>query len=202
VKPGSLASGSLPEIYQPFAVAPDNDIFFILRTAAPVPGLPAAIRAAVSRIDAEQAVSYIRPLSSWVERSTARQRFAMILFLAFSGVALLLAASGLYGVMAYSVSQRTSEIGVRRALGARTADVLALVFAQGVRLVGLGLLAGVLGAALLSRFLERLLFKVSAHDPLTFAAVVSILVAVAGLGCLLPARRASRVDPMVALRSQ
>jgi putative ABC transport system permease protein len=198
----SLQDDSVPEIYQPFAVAPDNDMLFILRTAAPVPGLPAAIRAAVSSVDPEQPVASIRALSSWVEASLARQRFAATLFAVFAGVALLLAAMGIYAVMAYAVARRTGEIGVRMALGAQAGDVLGLVLRQGGLLVGLGLGAGVAGALLLTRLIEKLLFGVTAHDPPTLLAVVVTLALVAAAACLVPARRAMRVDPMRALRSE
>jgi ABC-type antimicrobial peptide transport system permease subunit len=116
-------------------------------------------------------------------------------------VALLLAAIGVYGVMAYAVGQRTGEIGIRIALGARPGDVLGLVFTSAGRLVGLGLLAGLGGAWSLTRFLESMLFGVSAHDPLTFGAIALLLAVIAGVACLIPARRASRVNPVVALRS-
>jgi putative ABC transport system permease protein len=125
----------------------------------------------------------------------------MTLFAVFSALALLLAAIGIYGVMAYAVSQRTGEIGIRMALGARTRDVMRLVLAQGGRLMVMGVLAGVVGALLLTRFLEKLLFDVSTYDPLTFVAITLLLAAVASVACLLPARRAARVDPMTALRT-
>jgi ABC-type antimicrobial peptide transport system permease subunit len=126
----------------------------------------------------------------------------MFLFAVFSVAALLLAAIGIYGVMAYVVARRTAEIGIRIALGARTEDVLALVFRQGGRLVLLGVGAGLVGAAVLTRFIAALLFGVSAHDPLTFLATPALLSLVAAIACLLPARRAARVDPVIALRAE
>jgi ABC-type antimicrobial peptide transport system permease subunit len=137
-----------------------------------------------------------------VHESLARERFAMTLFTVFSVVALLLAALGIYGVMAYAVGQRTGEFGLRMALGAQSSEVLRLVLAQGARLVALGGLAGLVGALLLTRLLEKLLFNVRSYDPLTFVGIVGLLAIIAGAACLLPARRASRVNPMTALRTE
>jgi putative ABC transport system permease protein len=174
---------------------------FVVRGAAAA-ALPAAIRAAIRSVDGGQAVTSIRPLATLVASSLARQRFTMILFAVFSAAALLLAAIGIYGVMAYAVSQRTGEIGIRVALGARTGDILRLVFRQGGRLVALGLAVGLAGALALTRLLAAMLFGVSSHDPLTFAAIATLLSLVAVLACLIPARRAARVDPMTALRAE
>jgi putative ABC transport system permease protein len=201
IKSRSLEGESTLQTYHPFAQSPDNDIVFVVRTAGPLPGLPEAVRRAIARVDAAIPAYDGHALSALVGASIARQRFAMTLFGAFSGVALLLAAIGIYGVMAYSVSQRAGEIGIRMALGAHGGNVLRLVFAQGGKLIAVGILAGVLGALLLTRFLDTLLFNLSAHDPPTFVAIVVLLAVVAGVACLLPARRASRLDPMVALRS-
>jgi putative ABC transport system permease protein len=132
----------------------------------------------------------------------ARQRFATLLLGVFSVVALVIAAIGIYGVMAYNVSRRTTEIGIRLALGAQPRDVLNLVLAQGGKLVGLGLFLGLAAALASGRLLESLLFQTSPHDPLTLAAITLILALVATLACLLPARRATKVDPMVALRAE
>jgi putative ABC transport system permease protein len=173
----------------------------VVRSAGAAPG-PAAIRAAIYAVDPQQPVGRIRPLSHLVADSIARQRFAMLLFAVFSAVAVLLAAIGIYGVMAYSVGQRAGEIGIRMALGAHTGDVLGLVIRQGGRLVGLGLVVGLAGALSLTRLLESMLFGVRSYDPATFAAIVALLGLVALLACLLPARRAARVDPMTALRSE
>jgi putative ABC transport system permease protein len=204
IKPKRLDSEATLQIYEPFAQVPDNDIIYVVRTA--VRGadeeIASAIHAAIARADPTVPIYGARPLTAVVGGSIARQRFAMTLFTVFSLVALLLAAMGIYGVMAYSIAQRTGEIGIRVALGAHPRDVVALVFRQGGKLIALGVLAGVLGALLLTRFLEKLLFNVSVRDPLTFAAIVVVLVLVATSACLLPAHRASRVSPMVALRAE
>jgi putative ABC transport system permease protein len=189
------------QTYQPFAQQPVRSMAFVIRAAGPMAGLTRSVRAAISGVNRDLPTHDVRPLSALVSGSIGRQRFAMTLFAAFSGVALLLAAIGIYGVMAYSVSQRTGEIGIRMALGAHTRDVLRLVFAQGGRLVVLGLLAGVSGAVLLTRFLKGLLYSVSTYDPLTFATIILVLALVAALACFVPARRASKVSPMTALRS-
>jgi putative ABC transport system permease protein len=202
VRQYDLHSDVTVQTYEPVLQRPFESLTFIVRTGGPVGGLPGAIRRAIYDVDRDQPIATIRPLQELVDRSIARQRFAMLLFAVFSATALLLAAIGIYGVMAYSVRQRTGEIGVRIALGARSGDVLGLVFRQGGRLLALGLAAGVAGALLLTRFLSTLLFGVSAHDPLTFVAIALLLSLTAALACLLPARRASTIDPMTALRSE
>jgi putative ABC transport system permease protein len=190
------------QMYEPFAQAPLPFMTFVVRTAGASPDLPVAARAAIYAVDPDQPVASIRPLAQLIADSVARQRFTMFLFAVFSAVALLLAAIGIYGVMAYSVTQRTGEIGIRMALGAQRGDVLRLILTQGGRLVVLGLGVGLIGALLLTRFLSSLLFGVSAYDPLTFAVIALLLAAIAGVACLLPARRATKVDPMVALRNE
>ncbi|HWA87462.1 MAG TPA: ABC transporter permease [Opitutus sp.] len=212
VKHYRLDGDTRVQAYEPFAQVPFNFLTVVVRTETAKPGspaagvspaaLPAAIRAAIYGVDKDQPIAGIRPLTSLVANSVARPRFAMFLFGVFSAVALLLAAIGIYGVMAYSVTQRTNEIGIRMALGAQPRDVLRLIFVQGGRLVALGLAGGVAGALLLTRFLSSMLFGVSAHDPLTFVTIAGLLAAIAALACLLPARRATRVDPVVALRSE
>jgi putative ABC transport system permease protein len=193
VRDGRVArlDGDAPlQLYAPLAQNPYDVLTFVVRGRGDDPGLPAAIRAAVRSLDGEQPVAGLRPLGDLVAASIARQRFAMFLFAAFSAFALLLAAIGLYGVMAYTVSRRTAEIGVRVALGAGTGDVMGLVLRQASRLVALGLGIGLVGALLLTRLLEKLLFGVSAHDPLTFAAIAGL--AGAGRGPGLPAARPPR----------
>jgi putative ABC transport system permease protein len=190
------------QTYEPLAQQPFSFLTFVVRSAGSLEPLPAAIRSAIYAVDGDQPVARIQPLTQFVAESIGRQRFAMLLFAAFSGAALLLAAIGIYGVMAYSVRQRTGEIGIRMALGAGTGQVLRLVFLQGGRYIGLGLGLGVLGALLLTRFLSTLLYGVSAHDPLTFGAIALLLALTAALACLLPARRAARVDPTSALRAE
>ncbi len=190
------------QTYEPFAQQPYGFMTFVVRAAAAVSGMTTEIRKAVAAVDRDQPVASVRPLTELIAASFARQRFATLLFGVFAGAALLLAALGIYGVMAYSVTQRTGAIGIRMALGARRFDVLKLVFRQGGRLVGIGLAAGLLGALVLTRFIASMLFGVSAHDPWTFAAIGVLLAAVAAIACFLPARRAARVDPMVALRME
>jgi ABC-type antimicrobial peptide transport system permease subunit len=132
--------------------------------------------------------------------STARQNFNMLLLTIFAGLALLLAAIGIYGLMSYSVEQRLQEMGIRLALGARAGDLLRLVIGQGMKLAGIGLVVGLLAAFGLTRVIASLLFGVTATDPITYAAVTLILTAVAFLACFIPARRATRIDPLEALR--
>src|SRR5205085_1809158 len=139
-------------------------------------------------------------LQTAIARSVAPQRFVTMLLMLFAGIALLLAAVGIYGVMSYTVAQRTHEIGIRIALGAQTGDVLWLVVGQGMRLAVIGLATGLIAALALTRLMQTLLFNISASDPITFVAIALLLGSVALLACYLPARRAAKVDPMVALR--
>jgi ABC-type antimicrobial peptide transport system permease subunit len=141
-------------------------------------------------------------MSDTVADSLVRPRFLSLLLGAFSVIALALAAVGIYGVMAYSVSQRTQEIGVRVALGARSSDVMKMVLGQGTKLAAVGVGIGLVGAFALTRVMSTLLFEVSVTDPVTFAAVVALLAIVALLACYIPARRATKVDPLIALRCE
>jgi putative ABC transport system permease protein len=204
VKPGRFDGDLSPQIYEPFAQSPARSFTLVVRAMGGREGasVRGVVRAAIARLDPNQPLNTMRPHSQLVGDTFARPRFAASLFAVFSVVALLLAAIGLYGVIAYTVAQRTQEIGVRMALGARARDVLRMVFAQGGRLVAVGLLAGLAGAAILTRFLQSLLFAVSSLDAATFIATPLVLAAIAFAACLLPAWRASRVDPMSALRAE
>jgi len=173
---------------------------FVVRTDGDSKALAASVRAAVGEVDHTLPVYGLRPMSEVVGKSMVQSRFLSLLLAIFSALALFLAAVGIYGVMAYSVAQRTREIGVRMALGAQRFDVLRLVFNQGVVLLGIGTIFGLAGAFALTRLMRGLLFEITPTDPVTYGAVVMLLAAVALLACYIPARRATKVDPLVALR--
>jgi putative ABC transport system permease protein len=156
----------------------------------------------VKAVDPDQPVIDVRTMTEVISRSVWQPRLYAILFGVFAAVAVALASVGVYGVMAYSVSERTREIGIRVALGAQRHDVLKLVVAQGMRLSLIGAGIGLAGALVLTRLMQSLLFEVSATDPITFAGLAALLTFVALLACYLPARRATKVDPMVALRCE
>jgi putative ABC transport system permease protein len=164
--------------------------------------LVSPIQDAIQKIDKDQPIFRVTSMMQNVRATTAQRRFLVLLLSIFAGTALALAAIGLYGVIAYSVSRRTHEIGIRMALGAQAADVLRLIIGQGLRLVLIGVALGLVGALALTRMLADLLFDVSPKDPITFAAIPLLLVGVALLASYLPARRATKVDPMVALRHE
>jgi len=147
-------------------------------------------------------VHSISSMDEIITRSLADRRFALELLGIFAAVALMLAAIGIYGVMAYSFSQRTHEIGIRIALGAQRVDIFRMAVGEGMQLVAIGLAVGLAGAVTLTRFVRTMLFGVSASDPITFSAISALLAAVAFVACYVPARRATRVDPLVALRDE
>jgi putative ABC transport system permease protein len=153
-------------------------------------------------VDKDQPVGIIRPLEEIMADSIARQRFAMLLLTVFSVVALVIAGVGIYGVMAYNVVQRTGEFGIRMALGAQQRDVLKLVLTQGGKLIGLGLVIGLLATLGASRAMGSMLFNTSAYDPLTLATITVLLGAVALVACFFPANRATKVNPIEALRTE
>jgi hypothetical protein len=161
-----------------------------------------AMRAEVRKLDRDIPVHDIQTMDQAPMARLGPERFAAVLQIIFAAVALSLAAVSLYGVMSYAVSQRTREIGIRMALGARRSDVMMMVIGQGMKLAGTGILIGLGGALALTRFMETLVFGVSATDPLTYVTIVALLTVVALLACWIPARQATKVDPLVALRCE
>ena len=191
------------DLYIPYAQwQPGFVNHFAVRTKVEPKTMLATVRNEVAALDSTQAVSRVATLDEMVSTHLAQPRFSAVLLNWLSGLALLLAGVGIYGVLAYSVVQRTSELGVRLALGAQARDILRLVIGQGMRLVLIGVGVGLLAAFGLTRLLKTLLFGVSATDPLTFAGIALLLLAVALLACWWPARRATKVDPMIALRCE
>ena len=188
------------EVYSPYRQRPSADMSLVVRSAVDPASLTSSIRAAVAAIDKDQPLFDIHTMQQLVDDSISTRRLTLVLLGIFSALALILAAIGIYGVMAYSVALRTQEIGIRMALGAQQKDVLRLVLGQGARIAFFGVAIGLATAAALARLLSSLLFSVSASDPFTFATVAALLVAVALLACYIPARRALRVDPIIALR--
>jgi len=195
-----LANPSRLEIYLPLRQETSNDMNLVVRSGTDPASLVPAIRTAVAAVDKNQPISGVETMKQLVSDSVSTRRLTLVLLGLFSGLALVLAGIGIYGVMAYSVAQRTHEIGIRIAVGAQQKDVLGLVVREGARLAIWGVALGVAAALGLTRLLSSLLFAVSASDPLTYAAVAFVLVVVALMACYIPARRALRVDPMVALR--
>ena len=199
----SLLEEGGAQIYVPHAQDTDwNFMALVIRTAGDPAALAPALRREVLALDKDQPVYNVRTLDDVVANSIGAQRVSMQLFAVFALAALLLAAVGIYGVMAYSVTQRTQEIGIRMALGAQRSHVLRLVVRQGMTLATIGVAAGLIGAFGLTRVLATLLFNVGPTDPAIYCAISLLLSAVAFLACYLPARRAAQVDPIVALRSE
>jgi putative ABC transport system permease protein len=177
-----------------------GNLSFVIRTTNDSASVEGSIRNAVRELDSTLPVYNLRSMEEVVSKSMVQPRFLALLLATFSGIALFLAAIGIYGVMAYSVAQRTQEIGVRMALGARPLHVWRLVFKQSLLMLLIGTVIGLVGAFLLTRLMSTLLFEVTATDPLTYVSVIGILTVVALLACYIPARRAAKVDPLVALR--
>jgi putative ABC transport system permease protein len=186
--------------YVPLTQSPSSGMTLVVRADSDPQNLANAIRGEVLAIDREQPVSSVRLLDRVVAESVGERRLTTLLLGLFAGVALVLSGVGIYGVLSYSVMQRTREFGIRMALGAQTGDVLKMIIKQGLLLTLIGVGVGLLGAFALTRLITSLLFGVSASDPLTFAAVATVLSTVALLACYIPARRATRVDPLTALR--
>jgi putative ABC transport system permease protein len=186
----------------PFAQAPLYGGEVVVRSSSEVSSVAAAIRQTVRSIDKDLPVTDVESFPKAVAGSVAQERFRTLLMSSFSGIALILAAVGIFGVISYSTSQRTHEIGIRIALGAQQHNVLRMILGQGTKLALLGVAAGAVAALLLTHFMASLLYGVSAIDPLTFGAVCIILLGVAVSACYIPARRAMRVDPMIALRHE
>jgi putative ABC transport system permease protein len=202
IKQYGLDKATSVQSYEPFAQAPFNSLNMVIRTTGSPAALLGALRPEVYAVDKDQPVGTIRPLEEIVADSIARQRFAMTLLTVFSAVALVIAAVGIYGVMAYNVVQRTGEFGIRMALGAQQRDVLKLVLKQGGKLIGLGLIIGLLATLGASRAMGSMLFNTSAYDPLTLASITLLLGAVALVACFFPANRATKVNPIEALRTE
>jgi predicted permease len=208
IKQQGLDSPAPPMVYVPIQQMPDK-LMAVVRTftsahfavrATAAQGLTETIKREIASLDATLGLSYIYWMEEITSRSIASQRFYMLLFGLFATLGMMIAAVGIYGVMSYTVQQRTSEIGLRIALGAQTLDVIRLILRQGLALTLLGAALGLAGAFGLTRLMNSFLFGVSATDPLTFAVIASLLVLVALAACYVPARRATKVDPMVALR--
>jgi hypothetical protein len=200
-----LDIASLPQAYFPVYQEAGEmyNLSFAVRASGSEPAaLAQSVRAAVLEVDRNQPIFDVKPLTQIVADSIALKRLALLLLSVFAVVALALAAAGIYGVMSYAVTRRTHEIGIRMALGAQLNDVLKLLIRQGMKLVCIGMALGVAASLALTRMMKNLLFSVSATDPLTFVVIVSLLTFVALLACWVPARRAMRVDPLVALRCE
>jgi predicted permease len=197
---GSLDREPQPVLYLSSAQFPQSTITLVIRTDATVQATLPAIRAAVREIEPTLAIPDLRPMDDWIAETAAQPRLTTILAGAFASVALFLTVVGIYGVMSYAVTQRTQEIGVRIAIGARRTSVIGLVLRGGMTWAAAGIALGLLGAWSMSRATTSLLFDVSATDPITFVLTALALTSVAALACTVPAVRATRIDPVIALR--
>jgi putative ABC transport system permease protein len=200
VKQKGLAQETRPHVYEPFAQAPNHFMTLVVRTDTDPSAIVPAIRAKVFELDHELPLQRVTTLDKLISNSIRQQRFACAVLSVFAGVALVLALAGLYGVISYSVAQRTRELGIRVVLGAQVTDVVRLVLKQGMTFVLLGEVVGIAGAFALTRLIGGLLFGVSPTDAKTFVTVAVSLFLVALVACYVPARRATRVDPLVALK--
>ena len=200
VRHTSLDIEPLPEMYVPHSQQSWDFLTLVVRTSSDPMALAGAVRNEILAVDKEQPISSIQTMESLVSASVAQPRFYLLLLGIFAALALILAAVGIYGVLSYSVTQRMHEIGIRMALGAEPSDVIKLVVGHGMMLALIGVAIGLIAAFALTRLMSSLLYGVSATDPVTFAALALLLTAVAMLASYIPARRATKVDPMIALR--
>jgi putative ABC transport system permease protein len=201
-KQDGLAVPVQPEVYSPLARNATSNMTFVIRSSGTPEALTGLARQVVHGVDKDLVLTDVTTLSDLVYGSVRNERFRTTLLAAFAGVALLLAALGIYGVLAYLVTQRTREIGIRMAMGARASQLLAMMFRQGMAPVLFGMAIGLLGALVVTNLLRTLLFGVPANDPAIYLATTGILALVAMFACWLPALRATRVDPMSALRDE
>jgi putative ABC transport system permease protein len=202
VKHFGLETSARPTMYLPHGQSPARLMILTVRASSDPMNLAAAVRREVTSLDSNLAVSNVRTMEQVVGESVAAPRFTLLLLGIFAGLAMILAAVGIYGVISYSVTQRTHEIGLRMALGAGASDVLKMVVGQGALLALIGVAIGLAGAFGVTRLMSTLLFNVSATDPLTFALIATLLVGVALAASFIPARKAAKVDPMAALRCE
>jgi putative ABC transport system permease protein len=189
-----------PEFYLSALQDTFRGMSVVIRSSVEPASLASAVRRAVTEVDKSASVSNINTMEQLVAESVTQPRFNLFLLGLFACVALLLSAAGIYGVTAYSVTQRTHEFGIRMALGAQVSDVLKMILGQGMSLIAVGITFGLVGSFALTRLIKKLLFGVSATDPLTLIAITLLLALVALLACYIPARRATKVDPLTALR--
>jgi len=197
-----LANPARLEVYLPFRQSATGEMNLIVKSGMDPAVLTSAIRNAIASIDKEQPIYAVATMQQLVDNSVSTRRITLILLGLFGALALVLGAIGIYGVIAYSVAQRTHEIGIRVALGAERGDVFRMILAQGAKLAGAGVVIGAVASYGVTRWMANLLFSVSPSDPATFAAVAIVLVLVALFASYLPARRTLRVDPMIALRHE
>jgi putative ABC transport system permease protein len=202
VRHSSLEESAGLEMYLPITQSDSGSVELVVRTKLPTEALAPNIRAALSQVDPKLPTSEFQTLVELVDQAASPKRLVTLLLGGFALLALILAALGIYGVISYAVTQRTHEMGIRLALGARSTDVLKLVIGQGMLPVVLGLSIGLSAAVALTRLMASLLFGISTTDPATFASIAFLLAAVALLACYIPARRASKVDPVIALRCE
>jgi putative ABC transport system permease protein len=201
VKNAALDKPAGTEIFLPERQgSPVRSLYLAVRTAGDPHSLIGAVRAAVRDVDPSLPVAQVRTMDEVLAGARSRPRFLTTLLGLFSATALLLAAVGLYGVISYSVTRRMTEFGIRMAMGAKSTDVLSLVLSQGLKLAAVGVVAGAIGAWALTRFIRGLLYGVNSFDPITFCAMALLLGAVTIAACIIPARRATKVDPLIALR--
>jgi putative ABC transport system permease protein len=199
---GGVERQSPAAIYFAAAQFPQSTMTVLLRTTREPAALAATLRAAIRAIDAAVPADQVRPLDDWLTEAVAQPRLTTTLVAAFAAMALLLAGIGIYAVAAYGVGQRRPEIGLRIAVGATRAQIVAMILRSGLTSAGAGMLIGFAGALAVNRLLAGLLFDVRLEDPLAFVSVAAVLGVIALVACYLPARRAARVDPLVTLRSQ
>lgn len=202
LKQEGLDAPQLPEVFFPIGQMPSEAMTLVTRTSTAPMSMAAAVGKEIHAVDKDLPIARVQPMTTYLSETLARRKFSTILLGIFSGLALLLSFVGIYGVMSYLVAQRTHEIGVRMALGAQFADVRRLIVRQGMSTTLIGLIVGLIAASGATRLLKALLYGTSAKDPATFLVVSLLLLSVAFLACYFPARRATRVDPIVALRTE